>query len=91
MDANASNAINVLIGSATVARKNVQTADQSWLNLLECAKAAVIGVNDEVEAMRAAAAEEKERLQAEIRQLKLERANHLRKKLKEVERERKER
>ena len=84
MDANASNAINVLIGTAIVARKNVQTADQSWLNLLECAKAAVIGVNDEVEAMRAAAAEEKERLQAEIRQLKLERADHLRKKLKEI-------
>jgi hypothetical protein len=34
--------------------------------------------------MRAAAAEEKERLQAEIRQLKLERADHLRKKLKEI-------
>ena len=84
MDANASNAINVLIGTAIVARKNVQTADQSWLNLLECARAAVLSINDEVEVLRRAAAEEKDRLQAEIKQLKLERADHLRKKLKEI-------
>jgi len=85
MDANASNAINVLIGTAIVARKNVRVADQSWLNLLECARGAIVGVNDEVEEMRRVAGEERERLQAEIKQLKIERANHLRKKLKEIE------
>jgi len=85
MDANASNAINVLIGTAIVARKNVRVADQSWLNLLECAREAIVGVNDEVEEMRRVAGEERERLQAEIKQLKIERANHLRKKLKEIE------
>jgi hypothetical protein len=84
MDANASDAIKILIGTAIVARKNVQTADQSWLNLLECARAAVLSINDEVEVLRRAAAEEKDRLQAEIKQLKLERADHLRKKLKEI-------
>ena len=87
MDANASHAIEVLIGTATVARKNVLTADQSWLGLLECARAAVLSINDEVEEMRRAAAEEKGRLQSEIKQLKIERANHLRKKLKEIERD----
>ena len=85
MDANASNAINVLIGTAIVARKNVRVADQSWLNLLECAREAIVGENDEVEEMRRVAGEERERLQAEIKQLKIERANHLRKKLKEIE------
>jgi len=84
MDANASNAINVLIGTAIVARKNVRVADQSWLNLLECAREAIVGVNDEVEEMRRVAGEERERLAAEIKQLKLERADHLRKKLKEI-------
>jgi hypothetical protein len=85
MDANASDAIKILIGTAVVARKNAQAADQSWLNLLECAREAIVGVNDEVEEMRRVAGEEKERLQAEIKQLKIERADHLRKKLKEIE------
>lgn len=84
MDANASNAIEILIGNCRTARASVATANQSWLNLLECSRAAIIGIDAEVEELRRAAREERERLQAEIKQLKLERADHLRKKIKEI-------